>query len=384
MRRLAFVVLTVLMLSPALTSDVRAQAKPWWGDLVKPGPFQVGFTSKILYDESRLREGSKPRWVQFGYWYPSSRYGVKPLSYGDYIRIAAAETTGVDATIRGTRDIKAFRDLLVSRSVPEKVADAFIDGPLYARRNAPSDFGPFSLIVLAQGNGQSAGDQAVLGEYLASYGYWVLTSPSQSRITGEPSSDDRVGDAAIDQLADMWLIQREVMMSLMLRKGEGMAVIGHSFGGRSALFFGMSDPLSVKAIVSLDGGIGTATARESFESARAFVTGTHLPPLLHIYEDLDEPMKPDWSTLKRLTAAREIWIARAGDLHHHHFTTLGAASGKFPEIGKATGATEKTGPQYAATLELTLAFIEATLHKDSTMLKKIQSRPDALKLERLP
>ncbi len=377
-------VIAVLLLNPAPGSRALAQVKPWWGDIIKPGPFAVGFTTQILFDEARLNAESKPRRVQLGVWYPSTRMGTKPLSYGEYLRIAAAETTLVQARVRGEADVKAYRDFLVSRSVPEKAAPEFIDAPLYARRDAPSDRGPYSLLVMAQGNGQSAGDQAVLGEYLASYGYWVLTSPSQARITGKPSSEREVGIAAEDQLADMWMLRAEVREKTVLRRGEGIVVIGHSFGARSALLFGMSDPLTVKGIVSLDGGIGTATAREAFEAAHTFVEASPLPPLLHIYEDLDVQMTPDWGTLRKLSAAKDIWIAKTRDLHHQHFTTLGAASAKFPELGKATGASEGTGPQYAAVLDLTRAFVEATLRGDSTNLKRIQADPASLRMERLP
>ena len=377
-------VFAVLLFNPASGSRAFAQVKPWWGDIIKPGPFAVGFTTQILFDEARVNAESKPRRVQLGVWYPSTRMGTKPLSYGDYLRIAAAETTLVNAKARGEVDVTAYRDFLVSRSISEKAAQEFIDAPLYARRDAPSDRGPYSLLVLAPGNGQSAGDQAVLAEYLSSYGYWVLTSPSQARITGQPRSESEVGTAAEDQLADMWMTRTQVRDKTVLRRGEGVVVIGYSFGARSALLFGMSDPTTVKGIVSLDGGIGTATAREAFEGSHTFVEASPLPPLLHIYEDLDAQMTPDWGTLHKLSGAKEIWIAKTHDLHHHHFTTLGAASARFPELGKATGASEGTGPQYAAVLELTRAFVEATLRGDSTRLKEIQGDPAGLRMERLP
>jgi pimeloyl-ACP methyl ester carboxylesterase len=47
--------------------------------------------------------------------------------------------------------------------------------------------------------------------------------------------------------------------------GQRMGVVGHSFGARAALLLAMLDP-QVAAVVSLDGGIGTASGRASLEA----------------------------------------------------------------------------------------------------------------------
>src|SRR6185369_6321146 len=88
----------------------------------------------------------------------------------------------------------------------ENAVNAWLSAPMQAFRDAPFNSGFFPLVVLVQGNGESAVDQAVLGEYLASYGYVVVTSPSQARITGQPTSDAEVKAAIEDQFEDVALI----------------------------------------------------------------------------------------------------------------------------------------------------------------------------------
>jgi dienelactone hydrolase len=232
---------------------------------------------------------------------------------------------------------------------------------MLAAYDAPAAKDAAPLVLLAQGNGETAVDQCVLGEYLASCGYVVATSPSQSRITGQPDSEGNVGLAAEDQADDLALIRNTLRSRSNILQTE-IGVVGHSFGARSALLLAMRDS-TVRCLVSLDGGIGTATARSSFESSRSFRPLALRIPLLHFYEELDPPMAPNWGTLDKLVAS-DIWIARANGLHHHHFTALGAASSRYTEVGKETRATNDVGTQYAAILDLTRAFLDAALRGD--------------------
>jgi dienelactone hydrolase len=358
-----------------------AQGKPWWGDVVRGGKRYVGFTTQVLRDPSRADSAEHPRWIQLGIWYPALVPGRTPITYADYLRVAAAETTVVDTATRGQKNVDAYRALLTSRGVPDNTIGSWLNAPMQAYRDVPFGSGFFPLVVVAQGNGESAVDQAVLAEYLASYGYVVVTSPSQSRISGKPTSDGDVAAAIEDQLADVTLVHDRGRKRHDVRDGR-VALIAHSFGARSALLFAMREP-TVRAVVSLDGGIGTATARESFEGLEEFLPDRHIPPVLHIYEELDPQMTPDWGTLKRLSAT-QVWLAKTADMHHHHFTSLGAAAARYPELGKATGAAAQTGPQYAAMIELTRAFLDLTMRDDSTAWKRLSGTPGGLHPEPLP
>ena len=80
---------------------------------------------------------------------------------------------------------------------------AWLDAPMLATADPDPSGGRFPLVLVAQGNGQSAPDQAPLAEYLASHGYVVATSPSPMRISGPLVDEASVGARAEEQAADL-------------------------------------------------------------------------------------------------------------------------------------------------------------------------------------
>jgi dienelactone hydrolase len=113
------------------------------------------------------------------------------------------------------------------------------------------------------------------------------------------------------------------------------AAVGHSFGARAALLLAMEER-KIKALVSLDGGIGTAQAIESFRRAAWFDAGRATVPILHFYETADPFMAPDFNFLRTLPLA-ELTLREVRGLHHVDFTTLGFGAAVDPRIRAATG-----------------------------------------------
>ena len=335
----------------------------WWVGVLRPGPMPVGFTSVMLTDATRAIQG-RPRHVQLAVWYPAAASARPPMTYAGYIGLAGVETTDAPSDVLEKHAVDSVRAFLRSVGVPDSVVTQWFSSPVLGVRDAPRAVGTFPLVLVAQGNGETAADQSVLCEYLASYGYVVATSPSQSRLTGQPDEESAVGRAAEDQTDDLALLRARVSKEWAV---AGTAIVGHSFGARSALLLAMRDS-SVRAIVSLDGGIGTATARASLQSAPSFRRDVKVS-ILHFYEDLDRFMIPDWGMLTSLQGAR-VWIASTSDLHHHHFSDIGAASGRFPPIAAATRATGATGGSYAAVLERTRNFLDGIVRGDTAASTK--------------
>ncbi len=241
----------------------------------------------------------------------------------------------------------------ISRDAAERYAGA----RLLARRDAGARRGRFPVILIAQGNQEGAIDQAVLAEYLASHGYLVVTTPSPMRRT-PMQADSEVGRAAERQALELGLALGVAgrRPAADLRR---VGVLGHSFGARAALLVSMRDP-RIAALVSLDGGIGTATAIGSFRGAPSFDSARAEVPILHFFEELDEFMRPDFTLLKSLPS-RNLVLERVTDMHHIHFTTLGFGAATIPEIAQVTHA----GPDEAQSLrrvaERSLAFFREYL-----------------------
>ncbi len=317
-----------LLLALALLAPVPAarrtegRAPALWAGL-SPGPFPVGY--RWLDGDGAVHA-----------WYPASGGGT-PLRYRDYLG------DGVDALV----------EFLSGTGTPVSTADSLLESPVYARSGAVARRGRYPLVLVAQGNGQDAADQAVLCEYLASLGFVVATTASPMRRT-PMERDDQVGEFAERQARELKAAIRRVA-AVLPADTTRVAIVGHSFGARAALLLAMQDP-RVRALVSLDGGIGTATGLASFRSAPSFRPEASLPPLLHLYEALDPFMTPDFSLLRALRTDT-LSLVPVAEMHHVHFTTWGFAVSRFPALAEATHATAETPASVRKVVESVAAFL---------------------------
>lgn len=273
-------------------------------------------------------------------WYPTPANG-ETLRFADYL--------GDEA-----RDLSTF---LAGTGVPAPVIDSLFDGHLFAGGGRSPLEGPFPLVLVAQGNGESVIDQVVLCEYLASQGYVVATTPSPTRET-PLEREDQVGEFAERQADDLAAAIGVLAASLPVN-GDDVALVGHSFGARSALLLAMRDP-RIRALVSLDGGIGTSTAEDAFRTAPSFDPEARLPPILHFYEELDGFMTPDFSLLESLRT-ETLTLVSTTAMHHVHFTTYGFAAAAFPAIEEVTHASPKTAKSVRDVARRTAAFLATHL-----------------------
>lgn len=299
------------------------EAPALWAGLT-PGPHPVGYR--------RLETANGVVHA----WYPAAA-GGGPLAFRNVL--------GDDG--------EALTSFLTGAKVDSATITGLLESPLYAGASPAPLREAFPLVLVAQGNGEDAGDQVVLCEYLASRGLVVASTPSpmlQTPLTRE----DQVGELAERQAVDLAAAVGPVAAFTgadTLRLGA----VGHSFGARAALLLAMSHP-GLRALVSLDGGIGTATAVEAFRTAPSFDESAPLPPMLHFYEKLDAFMAPDFGLLESLHAS-SLALRSTTAMHHVHFTTYGFAAGAFPTLAAVTHATPATAPGAAAVAQQTAAFL---------------------------
>jgi Dienelactone hydrolase and related enzymes len=250
-----------------------------------------------------------------------------------------------------------FRDYLGAdaRGLSSQATESFLGAHVYATRDAIAAKGRYPLVLIAQGNGQDAADQAVLAEFLASHGYVVASVPSPMKK--HPMTDEsQIGAFAEEQARALERARVVASRAVRIQK-KRQAVIGHSFGARAALLLAARDR-NIRAVVSLDGGIGTATGNQYLQ----FDHHAPLPPLLHIYEELDPFMKPDFTFLKELRTASLTTTPTAG-MHHIHFTTYGFAAAAIAEVATVTKAGPQVRENVAGTARLVLTFLDDHLSK---------------------
>ena len=302
------------------------QPPPIWAGL-SPGRYAVGISSIKTSD------------VEITYWYPASNKG-RPQTVRD---LASSP-----ATFARDADIDGLDETLIRR---------YGDQRLFATHGAKPLSGRRPLVVFAQGNQQRPLHQAVLAEFLASHAF-VVASGASTTIDAPMKSAEDVGLAAQRETERLQLV-----FGIMTARPEvdatHVGVAGHSFGARAALLIAMHEP-SIRALVSLDGGIGTAQSMDSYRRASWFRADAEVPPVLHLYETNDAFMAPDFTLLKSLRL-RGLKLQQIDGLRHVHFTTLGFAAAADPELQQAVGMTPSGPAGLKEMANATLAFLESHL-----------------------
>jgi predicted dienelactone hydrolase len=320
-----------------------------------PGPHPVGFRVFNQRDASRHLADGSLRPVQVSVWYPAAAASGPALTYRDYVLVAAREKTLAPLDAESEKQaLEGYRAFLGRNGVPAAGIDDWLASPMLARAEAPSASGRFPIVLLAQGTGGAVQDQAAVGESLASHGYVVATTPSPIRLGAKMESEADVPAMAEEQARDL-----EVALAVVAPRGVAdptrTAVIGYSFGARPALLLAGRHP-DWRALVSLDGGIGSADAK-GWLAPRALDCGALRTPILHVYEEDDESMRPDFDLLASLVHAPRT-LARVDGLRHLDFITFGLASATLPSLG---GADAARAASLRAVVHLTRGFLDAHL-----------------------
>lgn len=345
----------------------------------------VGFRVIQKRDTTRaIKSAPEGRPIQIAVWYPAKPAKAAASSlmrYRDYMALGLSEKSFAPPSPASVEQMLGeYRKFLAATGVESADAEALIATPMRAIREAPAAEGSFPLVLLAPGNAQSAEDMAALAEELAAHGFLVASVPSPTRISGPMQSEADIPEKADEQATDLGFARRA--LGSQAREGR-IGVVGHSFGARAALLLAMRDS-DVAAVASLDGGIGAKTGAGLLEKARGFSKERMRAPLLHVYEELDPQMAPDFTLIRSLDRS-DRWLIRAGALHHIHFTTIGALVAVSPGLFKATSATEETSPAWAALLDATESFLGAFVAQppeDAARWQPPESRE--LRVEKLP
>lgn len=209
------------------------------------GSYAVGLRVERTLDLSRafgdavdelgqrsMRDRARP--IEALIWYPAKPGGVS-MRIRDYAMLFAPDVGSSNRLPIGVTDIMA--------ALGENV-----ETPLAAIPKALALAQRFPVIIYAPGSGGPAWENADLCEYLASQGFVVIASPSLGPHTREmPSTLSGAESQAQDIGFLIGLASQQDDADI-----EHLAVVGHSWGGLSALIAAGRDT-RIKALVSLDG-----------------------------------------------------------------------------------------------------------------------------------
>ena len=231
-----------------------------------------------------------------------------------------------------------------------------------AIKNAPPT-GRFPLIVYAH---IAPSGNNIMCEYLASHGYIVATIPWKG--TWEYNLD--VGLTGVEtQIKDV-----EFVIGLLRREpnvdGQKIATIGMSFGAISTLGL-QSRNSDVDALISLDGGIGSAFGAAVVQRTPYYNLSRISAPVLHLYGS--NVAGTDLTFLNSLKYSRRYFIAFPG-MRHADFTNTGMLEHLMPGTKNKPSGDSKLGFEWAC--RYALHFLNAYLKVNSSSLAFLENAPD--------
>ena len=354
--------LIIILFAPILF----AQDKIW--DNLEKGNYDVGFKVLSLYDSTRTINNQKSyRPIQLSIWYPAQvSQNPAPMIYKDYFLLSAAEIYFEISDSLKDSSIAEYKNLILQNGVYGDSFDSWFNAQMIADRNTIPIENKFPLVVVAQGNYHSAHHQSFLCEFLASNGYVVVTTPSQTRISGQMTDNSQAVESADEQVKDMEFAIRS-LRNFNNIDFNNIALLGHSFGGRSILLLQMKNN-NVKCLVSLDGGLGLNTAIEDIKKSSTFNSEKMNVPLLHFYEESEDFIKPDFTLIDSFNQS-EIFLIKIYDMHHFYFSSIGLVSGTVEGFSPAS---ENLGVKSKLIFNFTKDFLNAVFEHNYEAMNRLK------------
>lgn len=326
-------------------------------DKLSPGKWIPGFTSITRYDSSRpavaeQADKSKGRILQINLWYPSMG-GTRKTHFADYVELVGKELDGSKAAHPLQKGTDKYFEWPASAGADKKAFTQFLEkrSPMQAYRDAKWQNKRYPLIMLVHG---FAADYAYLGEYLASFGFAVMHVPVKGTLKYELDYEGKGLESQVNDYEFAWQLVKKEFPFI----AQETAAVGFSFGGQSAVALAIRHP-HIKAVVSLDGGIGSFFGAQLVSNQSYYAEKKVTSPILHLYNAADPHTELSW--FKSIPYA-ERFLGSMKNMQHGHFTSFGLLNKILPGImGKEVA---NPGNGYEAVMFLTREFIRETFDRE--------------------
>ena len=291
------------------------------------GPYPVGFTHKVISDPSRTYQKiydysteriARP--ISVSVWYPARKgtSTIEPLKVLDYFRILKQEEEWEHLPDEQLLNWFYYQNTPSNQGHLQEKTQAF-SAPEFAD-------GSFPVILYAPSFQASSVENFALCEYLASHGYFVISSPSRG---SETRWFTRAEKEIETQARDIEFLIAEAL-KYPVADGSGIAAMGFSFGGLAGVLAQMRND-RIKAFASLD---GTERYQESVLKASPFFDYGKLDvPYMHMAQKnipdsvlATDGIPPELNTTFNLydsiTKSRAYRL-KFHNLTHSYFSTMG-------------------------------------------------------------
>ncbi len=250
-----FVIRLFVCLVAAATIPLRASASsPPVIDLPH-GPHIVGYRTLRVEDRARSfgPHADQPLWrpMQIHIWYPARETGAPAMSYEDYAAAQAPVGQPIDSPLPSTEQARdAWKARPLRRGADEALLDAVLDLRTRAHRDADPVERPCPLIAYSPSINSDPMENALLFEYLTSWGSIVAAAPSMGQYEADVSRD-AVG--ARTQVEDLKFVLARMLNDPGVQ-ADKVGLLGFSWGGMAALLTAL-EHRGISAIAALDGGM---------------------------------------------------------------------------------------------------------------------------------
>jgi dienelactone hydrolase len=312
----------------------------------------VGTRLETWTDSTREFAAGEPRALGVVVTYPAQRRGVAWS-----LRGLLRETCAPDAERAATAPTRCENRLLADLQEyrPERgveMGERVLDEPLGAARDVPMASGRHPVVVFDGGLTSDALSYVVLAELLASRGFVSVSLPSLPLRRNRPLAFDLEGVES--KAADV-----SFALAQLGRLGwvddERVAVAAWSVGGVSSSLAALRSE-HVRAVVSLDGGLGYDYGGALLVQAREPRPGGRSVPLLHLTGTAPNPypVPKDTAALARWPSPH-VYIGEVTGINHSHFVTQGGAPAY---LGDDSAAARAFWSAQTAIVETLAAFLE--------------------------
>lgn len=347
MRKRIISIAAVASIIAAFSAGGRAASsgpRSWAG--LDRGPHAVGFRSIERYDQSRifrekygpggmLRPGERSRPVLIYLWYPAEAAQNAPrMVYGEY-SFANPADPALFPLVSRIQEREIYTVVYpFFRGQRGSVID-FMNVEMEAVREAKPAAGTFPAIVYHTDIHGSAGENALLCEYLASHGYVVASvQPIGAMLS--------YADASTDDLEHLVRDKEYVIAELRAwpqTDGAKLALVGNSFGALTALVLAMRNS-DIDAVVTFGEWLSPPGWAELVAEYRGFRPERMKTPVLSVFEtEQEESVRAAIDSLAYATRILVTMTGGYGRAFSHHAALAAAMPGAAPGGSDSTYAT---------------------------------------------
>lgn len=343
------------------------------------GKYNVGFQHYTISDSTRTysriydyTDKKVERPIPVSIWYPSEQNVVNGelLAVLDYLEILKEEEEEWEHLPN-----EQILNWFYYPNTPANQKHLVEQTKAYAK--AEFGKGKFPVIVYAPSYQASSIENFALCEYLASQGFFVISSPSRGTETRWFSNNN--AKEMETQARDVEFLMKEAG-KFPTADYDKIAIMGFSFGGLANIIVQNRND-NVKAIVSLDG-----TERYQYEllNQSSFFDAQNIDvPYIHMAQkDIPEIVLKEDNINAELNTKFQLFDSlskskayqlKFHNLTHSYFSTLGVL---FANRDKRQDKSDsEIMESYKLVAMYTLNFLDATLNKNKNASKFIESNP---------